>query len=75
VVGDTLYGAPRMMQPAVPKDGAKRPTEESVGLERNFLHAAHLEFAHPQTSKMVTVDAPLPRELEEFLALLRTERV
>jgi 23S rRNA pseudouridine1911/1915/1917 synthase len=75
VVGDTLYGAPRMMQPAVPKDGAKRPTEESVGLERNFLHAAHLEFAHPRTGKTVAVDAPLPRELEEFLALLRTERV
>jgi hypothetical protein len=46
-----------------------------VGLERNFLHAAHLEFAHPQTGKAVVVDAPLPRELAEFLARLRTERI
>jgi 23S rRNA pseudouridine1911/1915/1917 synthase len=74
VVGDTLYGAPRVIQPAVRKDGVQRPTEASVGLERNFLHAAHLEFAHPQTGKTVAVDAPLPAELVEFLALLRTER-
>ena len=74
VVGDTLYGAPRVIQPAVRKDGVQRPTEASVGLERNFLHAAHLEFAHPQTGKTVAVDAPLPAELVEFLALLRTEK-
>ena len=74
VVGDTLYGAPRVLQLAVRKDGITNPTETSVGLERNFLHAAHLEFAHPQTGKAVAIDAPLPRELEEFLALLRTER-
>ena len=76
VVGDTLYGAPRAIQLAVSKDSVARRTEEaSVGLERNFLHAAHLEFAHPRAGKMVAVDAPLPRELEAFLALLRTERV
>jgi 23S rRNA pseudouridine1911/1915/1917 synthase len=74
VVGDTLYGAPRAIQPAVRKDGAQPPTEASIGLERNFLHAAHLEFAHPQTGKTVAVDAPLPAELVEFLALLRTEK-
>jgi len=75
VVGDTLYGAPRVIKPALSKDGVARPTEASIGLERNFLHAAHLEFAHPHTGKAVAVDAPLPRELEEFLALLRTGRV
>jgi len=75
VVGDTLYGAPRVIKPALSKDGVARPTDASVGLERNFLHAAHLEFAHPQTGKAVAVDAPLPRELEEFLALLRTASV
>jgi 23S rRNA pseudouridine1911/1915/1917 synthase len=75
VVGDTLYGAPRVIKPALSKDGVARPTEASVGLERNFLHAAHLEFAHPHTGKAVAVDAPLPRDLEEFLALLRTASV
>ncbi len=75
VVGDTLYGAPRVIKPALSKDSVVRPPDASVGMERNFLHAAHLEFAHPHTGKAMAVDAPLPRELEEFLALLRTERV
>ena len=57
------------------RNDMRESTETSMGLERNFLHAAHLEFAHPQTGKAVVVDAPLPGELEEFLALLRTERV
>jgi len=109
VVGDTLYGAPRVMtlqkreadssdalrndkpklrsdkqnlRNAKQKQQSDKPdaTEAGVRLERNFLHAAHLEFAHPQfaqlkTGKAVVVESPLPRELEEFLALLRTERV
>jgi 23S rRNA pseudouridine1911/1915/1917 synthase len=76
VVGDTLYGAPRSLTASIRKDGNERPMEErSAGLGRNFLHAAHLEFAHPQTGKALAIEAPLPRELEEFLAWLRTERV
>jgi 23S rRNA pseudouridine1911/1915/1917 synthase len=39
-------------------------------LARNFLHAERLEFAHPRTGKMLEVEAPLPRELEEFLHLV-----
>jgi len=90
VVGDTLYGAPRVItahrreadsfaalrnDKQKNRNDKKETTEASIGLERNFLHAAHLEFAHPHTGKAMAVDAPLPRELEEFLALLRTERV
>jgi 23S rRNA pseudouridine1911/1915/1917 synthase len=75
VVGDTLYGAPRVIAPQVRKGEFERPTEESVGLERNFLHAAHLQFAHPQTGKALAIDAPLPAELEEFLRWLKTEGV
>jgi 23S rRNA pseudouridine1911/1915/1917 synthase len=78
VVGDTLYGAPRRIGPTAREGGFKRPTgeepEEELGLERNFLHAAHLQFAHPQTSKAVAVDAGLPAELEAFLVRLRAER-
>jgi 23S rRNA pseudouridine1911/1915/1917 synthase len=76
VVGDTLYGAPRALTLAVRNDHNERPIVERsavAGLERNFLHAAHLEFAHPQTGKALAIDAPLPAELEEFLRWLRTE--
>ena len=71
VVGDTLYGAPRVIRPL-----GRTADEAVVGLERNFLHAAHLEFTHPrlQTGKVVAVDAPLPRELVAFLSLLKTEQ-
>ena len=46
--------------------------QQSAGLDRNFLHAAHLEFAHPRTGKVLTIDAPLPPELDQFLGWLRT---
>jgi 23S rRNA pseudouridine1911/1915/1917 synthase len=76
VVGDTLYGAPRLISLAVRNREMERPTKEnSIALERNFLHAAHLGFTHPQTGKTIAVDAPLPLELEELMARLRTERV
>jgi 23S rRNA pseudouridine1911/1915/1917 synthase len=87
VVGDTLYGAPRYLAATIAstarKDKNPRPTgqrsadpnddpDRSLGLDRNFLHAAHLEFAHPQTGKVLTIDAQLPLELDQFLAWLRT---
>ncbi len=58
VAGDTLYGAPRQ-----PKIGsALLPL-----LERNFLHAARIKFAHPTTGKAIEVRAPLPGELVDYL--------
>jgi 23S rRNA pseudouridine1911/1915/1917 synthase len=67
VVGDTLYGAPARI--AVP---AKRASSEdaSLSLDRNFLHAAELAFAHPRTGELLELAAPLPHELEGFLARL-----
>ena len=87
VVGDTLYGAPRLIVEQKREAGSSAPlrnekkesvrneNQVSMGLERNFLHAAHLEFAHPQTGNAVVVDAPLPEELQEFLRLLRDGEV
>jgi 23S rRNA pseudouridine1911/1915/1917 synthase len=78
VVGDFLYGAPHRIQPAaVVGEGLKarpasaRNEEESLTLERNFLHAAELEFAHPRTGAVVSLRAELPAELREFLEQLR----
>ncbi len=62
VVGDTLYGAPH----AIPG------LSEAHQLNRNFLHAAHLSFAHPQTHKQIDIAAPLPIELDTFLKAVRT---
>ena len=65
VVGDTLYGAPH----AIPG------LDPALNLERNFLHAAHLSFTHPQTRKAMDLAAPLPIELETFLQAIRTNFV
>jgi 23S rRNA pseudouridine1911/1915/1917 synthase len=45
---------------------------ETLRLGRNFLHAAHLEFAHPLTGKTLQLEAPLPAELATFLARLES---
>jgi 23S rRNA pseudouridine1911/1915/1917 synthase len=60
VVGDTLYGAPHVIAGLNP----------GLNLERNFLHAAHLAFTHPQTGKAMEIEAPLPPELKSFLAAI-----
>lgn len=65
VVGDTLYGAPHMIR------GLETQLDLEIHLDRNFLHAAHLSFAHPQTGKPMDIDAPLPAELDSFLAAVR----
>jgi 23S rRNA pseudouridine1911/1915/1917 synthase len=43
-------------------------TEGALGLERQFLHAARLAFAHPVTGEALDVSAPLPPDLAAVLA-------
>ena len=62
VVGDTLYGAPRQLLARREKQ-RKAPT---IGLQRNFLHAAHLLLTHPRSGKIIDLTAPLPVELISF---------
>jgi 23S rRNA pseudouridine1911/1915/1917 synthase len=42
-----------------------------LGLERQFLHAAHLAFDHPLAETRVEVDSPLPADLDAALTLAR----
>ena len=71
VVGDTLYGAPRLIPAAASPKGSPRVQLESLELERNFLHAAELEFTHPRSGEKLDLRAPLPAELQQFLEQLR----
>jgi 23S rRNA pseudouridine1911/1915/1917 synthase len=61
VVGDTLYGAPRQERVG---------SELLPALDRNFLHAARVAFAHPRTGQRIDIRAPLPSELVNYLAAL-----
>jgi 23S rRNA pseudouridine1911/1915/1917 synthase len=55
VVGDPVYGRRR----------------NPFGLTRQFLHAAHLGFPHPETGERVDVESPLPDDLRRVLEQAR----
>jgi 23S rRNA pseudouridine1911/1915/1917 synthase len=57
VAGDLQYG--------------RRP--RPAGLERQFLHAARLAFAHPRDGRPLDFASPLPADLAAFLASLGLE--
>ena len=54
VAGDRLYGAPAKIE--------GRPT-----LGRYFLHAWRIRFRQPSTGALISVEVPLPAELEGWL--------
>lgn len=72
VVGDTLYGAAGRLV-AQSANARRKAARETLELDRNFLHAAELEFVHPVTRKEIQLVSPLPPELDGFLAKLREE--
>lgn len=59
LAGDDKYG-----------DAQFNKDMRAKGLKRLFLHARSLQFTHPTTGKIFTANAPLPRELTEFLKKL-----
>jgi 23S rRNA pseudouridine1911/1915/1917 synthase len=70
VVGDTVYGAPRQVREKSKSPllaNAARSGAPAIGLGRNFLHAAELEFRHPRTGETIALKSELPEELREFL--------
>ncbi|PYV16398.1 MAG: RluA family pseudouridine synthase [Acidobacteria bacterium] len=64
IVGDTMYGAPSRLRIG---------GQDQKTLSRNFLHATALEFHHPGSGALISFKAPIPLELQTFLALVRAE--
>jgi len=58
LVGERLY---------VPASRPARP----VAFERQALHARRLSFEHPASGRRLTIEAPIPDDLEELLERLR----
>jgi len=77
VVGDTLYGAPQQILPRleapVTRVGREAAVRDAITLNRNFLHAARLQFTHPQTGKQLEFEAPLPGDLDDWLKRLASD--
>jgi len=59
IAGDDKYG-----------DFARNRLLMKQGLKRMFLHAYSIAFAHPLTGEAMRLVAPLPKELESFIARL-----
>lgn len=66
IVGDTVYGTPRLQ---TIKDPALR--SQIKGLNRHALHAAQLSFLHPQTHERMVFVSPLPPDMETLLSAFR----
>jgi 23S rRNA pseudouridine1911/1915/1917 synthase len=80
VVGDTLYGAPAVLRAGTTAHKTSRKKDNlalvdslpgTLSLDRNFLHAAAIEFAHPRIGKPLAFTAPLPELLTGYLDKLR----
>lgn len=67
VVGDEVYGMGRDKTVADPK-----ARQAIAALGRQFLHAERLGFHHPSTGEWMGFNAPLPRELAEFVEKLES---
>jgi 23S rRNA pseudouridine1911/1915/1917 synthase len=67
VLGDTLYGHPRLRLPAGASEALQQALQE---LKHQALHASTLSFIHPKTKKELTIEAPLPDNFHALLMLL-----
>ncbi|TWI64558.1 23S rRNA pseudouridine955/2504/2580 synthase [Pseudoduganella lurida] len=64
IAGDDKYGD-------FPLNKAlQKPDGNRIALKRMFLHAHQITFRHPESGKIVTLNAPLARECERFLVSL-----
>jgi 23S rRNA pseudouridine1911/1915/1917 synthase len=72
VVGDALYGAPRVLRRGDTRAAKSAPSDadQQLSLNRNFLHAAVLEFIHPVTHERMRFERALPIELQNFVKQL-----
>lgn len=50
-----------------------RPEDDEVLLERQALHARRIEFLHPLTGQSLVLESPLPADIVNVLAAVRTQ--
>jgi 23S rRNA pseudouridine1911/1915/1917 synthase len=65
IVGDSIYGGNRA------RNLQGRILEAAREMQRPFLHSRRIQFRHPTSEELLSFTAPLPLELERFLAVVR----
>ncbi len=71
LLGDRVYGGRLLL----PKGATPALVEAVRGFRRQALHAARLAFAHPITGEPVACEAPLPKDMQDLLAVLEADVV
>lgn len=75
VVGDNLYGGKPLWLSKLKKDFyLKHGREERPLMARVALHSEQLSFSHPVTGEVVSISAPMPKDLRVALRYLREFR-
>jgi len=67
VVGDKIYGVDDTLFLRFISDTLTFNDKNRLRLERQALHAAELDMAHPRTGRPVLFEAPLPRDMKALL--------
>ena len=63
VVGDKLYGPDPALFERFCTDMLSEADRHRLRMKRQALHAAHLEFRHPQGGRHLHFEAPLPADM------------
>jgi 23S rRNA pseudouridine1911/1915/1917 synthase len=72
LVGDRLYGGKQLLLSRLKSGYRLKPNrQERPLLDRAALHAEQLTLPHPVTSELLTITAPLPKDLLVALKYLR----
>ncbi|MGQ9519419.1 MAG: RluA family pseudouridine synthase [Candidatus Fervidibacter sp.] len=74
VVGDEVYNG-RSKALRVARELKRNELTVAIqSLEGQALHAWKLTFTHPRTGEKIAIEAPLPDDMEQLLALLKGEK-
>lgn len=74
VFGDPDYGGRESHIGGVFAEDRPLARELLAIIDRQALHARRLTFQHPMTAKIIAVEAPLPKDMSEVIALLRERK-
>ena len=69
LVGDSLYSGGLKL----PRGASPELIEILRGFKRQALHAERLEFLHPKSGKLISVEAARPADMERLIAALRAD--
>jgi 23S rRNA pseudouridine1911/1915/1917 synthase len=67
IVGDPVYSGPQWR--GIPD---KRIQKALASMTRQALHASRITFPHPRTGEHMTFEAPVPVDIQELIAAIRS---